>query len=362
VADLAKKTKSQVYEVWREKQFERHRKRQSDPHWQEIFKKLISNRAAYSKTKIQLKDIRSRIPDGIPIPVSDPRIQEFKKVKAQLEVLRREKVALKRELIETHGPVDRDLENLSDEELAILSDFEPDLESETDVSPFHDILVVEPVPWTWKDCFLNVKADFNKMSFWNKVNWKAYLNDQGLVRFMIKTDNSREVIRERLAAHLDILKDSGVVTSKRSGKPLVRVVGSLYPQEDRGAIVELNPSAPKSKILDEVIKALPGPFTRKDSLDPERMRALKLRREGNTFEETASELWPKEFKKERKKIQKRKNIEGEERDIYEKYVAKLVNDGKSFGEAYDEADRKFRLKGKTPTNPLKVKAYRLSKK
>ncbi len=360
VTGLAKKTEKEAYDTWEKKQSERHRQRQADPDYQEIIKKLWSIGAELSKARSQRKCIRLRIPNDVPISTSDQRIKELKILDAQIKTLTQKKTLLEREWKETYGPVDPVLENISDDELTILCDLEP----ESDVDPFCDIWVVELVLWAWKDPFLRVGENLKEVNFLNKINWDAYVDDKGLTRFRIKTDNPREVIKERLITKLDILKDSGAITFRRSGNPSVRIIGSLYPREEKGLIVEVNPFAPKGRIVKAVIEALESYgtiFTRKDMFDLERAKALKLRKGGKNLKEIAFALWPKQFEQEEKRISKKINVSGKERASYEQFVNACVDQGKSLGQAYREADKKFHLKGKIPTNRLIVKAYRLLK-
>lgn len=97
------------------------------------------------------------------------------------------------------------------------------------------------------------------------------------------------------------------------------------------------------------------------STDEERIKAKKLQEEGKSLREIAYSLWPVRFDKEEKKIAKGQNVVGEERTLYEGHVTQLVKEGKTLGQAYKEADKKFRLKGKTAINPLIPKVYYLLK-
>jgi len=98
------------------------------------------------------------------------------------------------------------------------------------------------------------------------------------------------------------------------------------------------------------------------STEEERVKAKQLRDEGKSLKQIAFDLWPEEFKKREEAISKRENVDGEERNLYYQYVTRLVEEGKTLGQAYKEADKKFQLKGKTPINPLIIKAHYLLKK
>jgi len=349
---VAKKTKSQVYDAWIRKQSERHCQRQTNPHYQEIIQKLLSIRTKLSQAENQYKNIRTDIPKGISISISDPSIRELKTIEAQIKTLSKEKSSLEKKWIETYGPIDPVLENISDEELKIFCDLEP----ESDVDPFHDISVVEPVLWAWKDSHI--------MKRWNqfKINWDAYLDDKGLIRFRVKM-NTERVIKERLESWLDILKKNRIITFAPQGDPRVAIVGSLVSKENPGVILCLNPFARKERILMGVIQRLkncPGfSFRRKDLLNPERMRAKKLKMDGKIYKEIAFELWPNDFGKEEYKISSLDNFKEEQKKRCEQYAIDLLEKGTSWHKALQEAKEKFQVKDRLPINPLIIKAFRL---
>jgi hypothetical protein len=261
---------------------------------------------------------------------------------------------LEKELVETYGPVDSSY--LSDEELKVFTNFQPG----SDVNPFRDDWVVEPLLWAQKKRFPKVVNGLN-----NLMNWDAFLNNKGLVRFRIETANPREVIKTHLATNLDILKyNNRVITFKRNGKPSVRVVRSLDSQNGKAVIVELNPFAPKLKILDAVIQTLnpdETTFTRKDLFDPEKRRALKLWKEGKTFREIAYTFWPDEVEEEDARIDSLKSQNKALKLRCEEYAINLLYSGKEklWKEAFRKAKKQFKIKGKFPVNSYLLKVYRL---
>ena len=377
---MAKKGCDKVYEGWYKEQTERHVQREADPHYQEIIQRLKSVVAQISEARRNYKAIRLRIPNEVPPSVSHQSIKaeeeyleerrqlikELRAKEAEIKTLRQKKWTLEKEWIETYGAADADTEDISDEELKLRADFEP----ESDVDSLHNIWVVEPVLWAWKDPFPMVSENLNKMDFLNRINYDAYLNDKGLIRFKIK-NKTREVIKESLGSWLDTLESNGAIIFKRSGEPLVRIVGSLCLQEEKGVIVELNPFAVKNSILRAVIGTLKDHgfiFAKKDPLAPQAMRARKLKKEGKLHREIASTLWPKQFREQKKKLKKKKNISsyhsfnGEERSRYDQFVNRLREKGKLYGQAFKEADKKFGSTGKSRTNPLIIKVHRLLKK
>lgn len=349
---MAKKTENQVYDAWIKKQAQRHSQRKADPLYQKIIQELLSIRAKLSTLALQRKSILSHLPKGVPILTSHQSIKDLKAVEAEIRIFSQEKVSLEKELLETFGPIDPALEDISDEELMLFTDYD------SNVNPFHDVWVVEPLLSKGKDPFPKVSEGLNK------INWDAYLNERRRIRFLVRTDNPREIIQERLGAILDILGGSNTITFKRKGAPSVKVVGSLIPQEVMGAIIELNPFASKREILKEVVQTLRKDgfvFSRKDSYHPERGRAKKLRHEGKNLSQIARELWPREFKRKEKRLARKENISGIEREEFYRYVIALEARGYSTGQAFEKAEKEFRLKGKKPTNPLIIKTHRLIK-
>jgi hypothetical protein len=95
------------------------------------------------------------------------------------------------------------------------------------------------------------------------------------------------------------------------------------------------------------------------STEEERIRAKELEAQGKTLKEIAYEMWPDRWEEEERKIAQKENVEGEERILYEQYVQRRHEEGKTYLEAFDEADKEFGLKKRKITNPLIIKVYYL---
>ncbi len=307
---MVKKTEDQLFDHWQSKISKRQSFRESLHEYQELIQKLFSGEDATDKLKAFVKNYGPINPLLIPL-------EEFE--------------LLGEASIGTGFPV------------------------------FANNWIAKPIECAWKSPVIREGGRGGR----DKMNWDVYLDDKRFVRFAVRQNTPRQ-IKEALKSWLKILKKNKVITFDPQGNPKVTIIGPLVSQEGPGIILSLNPFAEKEKILNEVIQKLnkfPSFTFQRQDLSLERIKALELRKEGKSFADIASTLWPKQFKKEKKRIARKQNVYGEERASYEQFVERLIliNEGKSKGQAYKEADRKFQLKGRTPINPLIVRAYRLLK-
>lgn len=155
---------------------------------------------------------------------------------------------------------------------------------------------------------------------WSKIDYTGSLKDGRYLMIIIDTWNKKERIVTALKKQLEFLEEDGIIQFKSR----LRL-----------------------------------------STEKERLRTMNLKAQGKTLKEIAYEMWPKQFEKwvEERKTAKKENLEGEERNLYEQFVQRLLEEGKTMGEAYNEADKKFGLREKKIVNPLIIKVhYLLSRK
>lgn len=147
-----------------------------------------------------------------------------------------------------------------------------------------------------------------------------------------------------------------------------------YLKDDRYLKVKIDTWNKKERIVTELIKQLE--FLEKDgiiqfksrlrlSTEKERLRAMNLKAQGKTLKEIAYEMWPNQWEKEEQKIAEiagKETVVGEEMNLYDQFVLRLVEEGKTLSEAHDEAEKKFGLGKRKIINPLITKVHYLLSK
>ena len=306
---MAKKTKDQLFTEWQGEISGRHSFRKSLPAYRHLIQSLSSGQDATDELKA---------------------------------------------FVENYGPIDSYLEDVPQEEVELLGE----ANTGTGICVFASTWIVKPLKCAWKSSRIRGGGRGGR----DKMNWDVYLDDEGFVRFAVRQNTERQ-IKESIESWLAILKKNKVITFNPQGNPEVKVIDSLFPKEHPGVTIRLNPFAPKERLLAKIVEVLKDnpcfTFSRRDLSHPKRIRAIRLWEEGKNYQEIAQELWPSKFKQAEKENKRKDNVIGAERTAYNDYIKELCKEGKSLGQAYKEADKKFRLKGKTPINPLIVKAYRL---
>lgn len=307
---MAKKTKDQFFDEWQSKISKRYLYRKALPEYQEIIKELSSNHDVTAKLK---------------------------------------------RFVECYGPIDPYLEGLPLEEVNLLTEAGIGI----DAPVFEDAWIVKPIEWPWKSPLMKGKDRY-------KINWDVYLDDEGFIRFAVRQNTPRQ-IKEALESWLTILRKNKVITFKPRRNPNVSIIGSLSSREHPGVLIRFNPFALKERILEGVIQALKRipkfVFSRKDSLHPLRIRAIRLWKEGRNLKEIASALWPQEWKewcdKEDKLIPNCYRSDKKAQILREQYQKERVDKGVKNEQARKEAEEKFQLSKNSPTNALIVRAWRL---
>ena len=297
---MGEKTRRQIKEERAKVEYLRYQKLKADPEFMKICKESKAIEEDLQRVKSKLEKLSFRYIKGEIIKPSDPRYSKVSKIyqlKSEYRRLDKERSRLKNVMMRKCG--------LVIPINPLIEEWGPDDFSGTG-SIFKEEQIVEDIPFEELQWNPEIK-DFD---------YSNYLRDNRYLTVEIDTWHKKEYIIAALQNTLECLERMGIIQFKKK--------------------IHL-------------------------STEGERIRAKELQSEGKSLKEIAYTLWPDEFNAKEKKIAKKQNVEGEERIIYDQYVTQLVENGRTLGQAYKEADIKFGLKGKVPINPLISKVYYLLK-
>ena len=297
---MGEKTRRQIRKERTKVEYLRYQKLKANPEFMKICEELKTVEEDLQRIKSKLKKISFRTTNGERIKASDPRYPKALKVhELQSEYRRLDKEKFR-------------LENIMMRNFFLVIPINPLIKEwglhdfSGTGSIFKEEQVVEDIPFEKPQWTPETKD----------VDYSNYLRDKRYLTVEIDTWHKKEYIIAALQDNLECLEKMGIIQFKKR--------------------IHL-------------------------STEEERIRAKKLQSEGKSLKEIALNLWPDQFKKKEHKIAKKENIEGEERSLYDQYITRLVEEGKTLGQAYKEADIKFGLKGKRKVNPLITKTYYLLK-
>ena len=297
---MGEKTRRQIRKERTKVEYLRYQKLKANPEFMKICEELKTVEEDLQRIKSKLKKISFRTTNGERIKASDPRYPKALKVhELQSEYRRLDKEKFR-------------LENIMMRNFFLVIPINPLIKEwglhdfSGTGSIFKEEQVVEDIPFEKPQWTPETKD----------VDYSNYLRDNRYLTVEIDTWHKKEYIIAALQDNLECLEKMGIIQFKKR--------------------IHL-------------------------STEEERIRAKKLQSEGKSLKEIAYTLWPDEFNAKEKEIEKKENVEEEERIRYEEYVLRLLKSGKTKGQAYKDADKKFRLKGKTPINPLIPKVFYLLK-